>query len=126
MQPSLLCSLQNHPRIKRIWHPFSETNPTHEMAFHLLDDYTPLLYLELDATSEQTKEVIDSFELATQGVHLGTCHTMVTLCEETTHGVLTPEERTLAGIVPNGIRISVGMEDPGAIVLDVINALNSI
>lgn len=123
---ALLSALQGHSRIKRIWHPFSETNPTCDMALSLLDDYTPLIYLELDATAEQTKRIIDAHVLALQAVHLGTSETLVTLCEETTHGVLTPEERVLAGIVPNGIRISVGRENPYEIVDDVLQALKSI
>lgn len=123
---ALLSALQGHSRIKRIWHPFSETNPTCETAFRLLDDYTPLIYLELDASANQTKQIIDRHVLALQAVHLGASETLVTLCEETTHGVLTPEERVLAGIVPNGIRISVGRETPGDIISDIMQALNSI
>jgi methionine-gamma-lyase len=121
---ALLQALQNHPKIKRIWHPFSDTNPTRDNAFQFLDDYTSLLYLELDATAEQTKRIIDAFILAIQAVHLGTSETLVTLCDETTHGVLNMEQRRLAGIIPNGIRISVGREDPSDIIEDVTWALN--
>lgn len=123
---ALLSALQGHSRIKRIWHPFSETNPTYETAFRLLDDYTPLIYLELDASANHTKRIIDAHVLALQAVHLGASETLVTLCEETTHGVLTPEERVLAGIVPNGIRISVGRETPDDIISDITRALDSI
>lgn len=120
---ALLAALENHPRIRRIWHPFSETNPTWDLACKLLDDYTPLIYLELDATASQTKQVINAFRFAFQAVHLGASETLVTLCEETTHGALSPEERIRAGIVPNGIRISVGRENPDDIIADVMGAL---
>jgi methionine-gamma-lyase len=123
---ALLCALQSHSRIKRIWHPFSDTNPTYELAFQLLDDYTSLLYLELDTTPGETERIADAHRLCVPGVHLGTSETMITICEFTTHGVLTPEERTLAGIVPNGIRISVGRENPSDIIDDVLCALGSI
>ncbi len=122
----VLDGLRGHSRIKRIWHPFSDTNPTRNIALELLDDYTSLIYLELDATPAQTKRIIDYHTLALQAVHLGASETLVTLCQETTHGVLTPEERVLAGIIPNGIRISVGRENPHEILNDILLALKSV
>jgi len=122
----LLAYFKNHERIRTVWHPFCSDHPSHAVAMSLLHDAPPLLYFEVDGSEEQTRHVLDSLQFCKQAVHLGDSNTLVTHCYSTTHGKLSPEEKRQSGIVPNGIRVSVGREAIGEILDDFEQALKKI
>jgi O-succinylhomoserine sulfhydrylase len=57
---------------------------------------------------------------------LGDSRTIATHPASTTHAKLTEEQRLQLGILPNTIRISVGLEHPDDIIKDIANALDKL
>ena len=62
-------------------------------------------------------------EVAALVVHIGDARTSVLHPASSTHAQLNPEQQRSAGISPDMIRVSVGIEDPEDIVADFDQAL---
>lgn len=62
-------------------------------------------------------------KLCTLAENLGAAETLLTLPATMTHGQLPPAERARLGISDGLVRLSVGLEDPGDILLDLERAL---
>lgn len=118
--------LQRHPRIRRVWHPLCSDHPSYAIASHMLEGYPPLVYVEIDGGEKETRRFIDNLRFCYNCVHLGDGNTFATHCWSTTHGVLQPHEKVSSGIVPNGVRFSVGLEDIAPIIFDIMQALEKI
>ncbi len=67
---------------------------------------------------EAGKRFCESVELASFLANVGDAKTLVIHPASTTHGQLTPEERAEAGVTPDLVRLSVGIEDPADILAD--------
>ncbi|OGZ43931.1 MAG: hypothetical protein A3J55_00670 [Candidatus Ryanbacteria bacterium RIFCSPHIGHO2_02_FULL_45_17b] len=123
---SLTLTLQHHPRVRKVWHPLCSDHSSYAVASQLLDGYPPLVYMEIDGGEEETRRFMDALRFCRNCVHLGDLNTFATHCWSTTHGVLEPNEKASSGIVPNGVRFSVGGEDIACIVFDIMQALDKI
>jgi O-acetylhomoserine/O-acetylserine sulfhydrylase len=55
--------------------------------------------------------VVDSLTLASPLANVGDCKTLVIHPASTTHQQLTEKEQIAAGVLPELIRVSVGIED---------------
>lgn len=122
----LLTALQRHPRVRKIWHPLLSDHPSYAVAIRLLSGYPPLFYMEIDGGEKETRKFMDALRFCRNCVHLGDSNTFVTGCWFTTHGVLSEQEKKASGIVPNGVRFSVGREDGAWAIVDIVEALEKI
>lgn len=72
-------------------------------------------------------ETIDRFvrhlQLATLVVHVGDARTSVLHPASTTHAQLSEEQLRAAGVLPEMVRVSVGIEDADDIINDIAQAL---
>ena len=123
---SLVSALQQHPRVRKVWHPLCTDHPTYNVAAQLLEGYPSLVYVEIDGGEKETRRFMDALRFCRNCVHLGDANTFATHCWSSTHGVLQPREKKSSGIVPNGVRFSVGMEDIRSVIIDVAEALEKI
>lgn len=123
---SLTLALQHHPCVRKVWHPFCSDHPSYAVASRVLDGYPPLLYVEIEGGGEETRRFMDALRFCYNCVHLGDSNTFATHCWSTTHSVLQPSEKENSGIVPNGVRFSVGREDVAPIIIDIVEALEKI
>ena len=66
---------------------------------------------------------MDSLKLAAQVIHVADARTCVLHPASTTHRQLSDEEKAKTGILPELIRVSVGIENPADIIADFEQAL---
>jgi O-acetylhomoserine (thiol)-lyase len=71
------------------------------------------------------RKFIESCKLASHLANIGDAKTLVIHPASTTHSQLTAEEQASAGVTPEYVRISVGIEDVGDIVADLDQALRA-
>ncbi len=71
------------------------------------------------------KRFIESVELASHLANIGDAKTLVIHPASTTHSQLSPEEQASAGVSPEYIRVSVGIEDAEDIIADLDQALRA-
>lgn len=73
----------------------------------------------------RARAVVDQLQLFLRAGSLGDAHSLVALPAMTSHRPLPPEARRQAGIGEDYVRLSVGLEDPEDLILDLDRALAS-
>lgn len=108
--------LQTHPKVSKVYYPGLTSHPQHELAMKQQSGMGgAVLSFDVKASSPQDARqkafaVIDKTELMSVTANLGDVKTIITHPPSTSHGRLTEEQRHLAGIEQNLIRIAVGLE----------------
>jgi O-acetylhomoserine (thiol)-lyase len=74
---------------------------------------------------EAAKATVDNVELASLLANVGDAKTLVIHPASTTHQQLTEAEQAAAGVTPDMVRLSVGLEDVDDIVADLDQAIAS-
>ena len=105
--------LQEQSCVGKVHFPGLPGHPQHELATRQQQDYGGVLSFEIKGGKEQAWTVIDATQLISITANLGDAKSTITHPATTTHGRLTPEARTSAGISDGLIRIAVGLEDVG-------------
>ncbi len=115
--------LEQLPEVKRVFYPGLESHPQHALAKTQQSDFGGLLSFELNGGKEEGWRLIDATELLSITANLGDTKTTITHPATTTHGRLTPEQRSEAGISDGLIRIAVGLEDIDDIKADLLRGM---
>jgi O-acetylhomoserine (thiol)-lyase len=103
--------LEAHPRVAWVSYPGLAAHPSHELAKrYLRNGYGAVLSFGVAGGYDAAKQFIDSVELASHLANVGDAKTLVIHPASTTHQQLAPEEQETAGVVPDLVRVSVGIE----------------
>ena len=105
-------------------YPGLESHETHENASRYLDGgYGGMVAFGLEDGFEAGKRFCESVELASFLANVGDAKTLVIHPASTTHAQLSPEEQRAAGVSPDLVRVSVGIEDPADLLADFERAI---
>ncbi len=128
--------LADHDDVAWVTYPGHAAHPTHDHADRYLDDFGGMLAFGLDGGERSGDETADSHsgfeagkrfcervELASFLANVGDAKTLVVHPASTTHGQLTTDERADAGVSPDLIRVSVGLEAPADLLSDFDRAI---
>ncbi len=116
--------LESHPKVAWVSYPGLESHRDHELAKQYLPlGASGLLTFGVKGGREEAGEFIRNIDLVSLVVHLGDVRTLVLHPATTTHRQLTDEELNAAGIGPEMIRVSVGIENIEDIIEDFRRAL---
>jgi O-succinylhomoserine sulfhydrylase len=115
--------LEQLPEVKRVFYPGLESHPQHALAKMQQSGFGGLLSFELNGGKEEGWSLIDATKLLSITANLGDTKTTITHPATTTHGRLTPEQRSEAGISDGLIRIAVGLEDIEDIKADLLRGM---
>ncbi|HEY8972371.1 MAG TPA: O-acetylhomoserine aminocarboxypropyltransferase/cysteine synthase [Puia sp.] len=108
--------LEQHPQVDFVEYPGLKSSPYHNLAKkYLANGFGGILNFGIKGTDSRTgKEnasaFIDSVKLASHLANVGDAKTLVIHPASTTHEQLSENEQISAGVQPNQIRISVGIE----------------
>ncbi len=103
--------LENHPLVKSVSYPGLESSIYHANAKkYLKNGFGAVLSFELNGTKEQVTGVVDNLKLVSHVANMGDAKTLIIQPSATTHQQLSHEEQTTAGVTPNQLRVSVGIE----------------
>lgn len=115
--------LEQQPEVKRVYYPGLESHPQHELAKKQQTGFGGLLSFELNGGKEEGWRLIDATKLLSITANLGDTKSTVTHPATTTHGRLSPEERSEAGISDGLVRIAVGLENIEDIKADILRGM---
>ncbi len=116
--------LEGHESVAWISYPGLPSHPHHARAKrYLRHGFGPVLTFGIAGGLEAGRAFIDGVELASHLANVGDAKTLVIHPASTTHQQLTPEERASAGVRPEQIRVSVGIEHVDDIKADFAEAL---
>ena len=116
--------LSNHPKVEQVFYPLLANSS--ELA--LANKYLPkgasgVLSFKLKGTKDDCSQFVDKLDLINVKVHVADIKTIVLHPASSSHRQLTDEQLAQAGISPNLIRLSVGLEDVNDIIADLKGAL---
>jgi O-acetylhomoserine (thiol)-lyase len=117
--------LENHPRVKWVTYPALKSHPD----FLAAQKYLPkgpgaILGFGVAGGLEAGRKFIDKLKLFSHLANVGDAKSLAIHPASTTHSQLTPEQQLDAGVTPDFIRLSIGIEDIEDILWDLDQALN--
>ena len=103
--------LEEHPQVDFVIYPGLKSSPYNELAKQYLSNgFGGVLNFGVKGPKENASKFIDSLELASHLANVGDAKTLAIHPASTTHEQLSAEEQAAAGVAPNQVRISVGIE----------------
>ena len=115
--------LESRPEVAWVHYPGLESDPHHALAQkYLPDGCSGVMAFGLKGGRAYENRVLDALKLITIETHVADCHTCVLHPASHTHRQLSDEQLRAAGIAPDLIRLSVGLEDPEDIIADLEQA----
>ncbi len=116
--------LQNHPEVAWVNYPGLASNENYALsAKYLPNGCSGMLTFGLKGGSAAGKAFINKVKLAALVVHMGDTRTCILHPASTTHRQLTEAEQITSGVLPDMIRVSVGIEDIADIIDDFEQAI---
>ena len=119
--------LKNHDKIAWVKYPGLKDDPEHEMAQKYMPNGTcGVLCFGVKGSREEANKFMDGLKLATIETHVADSHTCLLHPASHTHRQLTDEQLKEAGVAPDLIRFSCGLENADDIIADLEQALELI
>lgn len=119
--------LEANPLIEWVWYPGLKSHPYHENAKKYLREgcFGSILAFGIKGGAEAGKAFIDKVELASLLANVGDAKTLVIHPASTTHQQLSEKEQLDSGVLPEQVRVSVGIEHIDDIIEDFDIALKA-
>ena len=114
--------LEAQKSVEKVYYPGLKSHSQHELAKVQQSGFGGVVSFEVKGDKSKAWELIDSVNIFSITANLGDTKSTITHPATTTHHRLTDKQRLEAGIHPNLIRLSVGLED----VPDLIAALDQV
>ena len=102
--------LEAHPAVARVYYPGLPSHPQYALAQQQQSSGGAIVAFAVKGARSEAWKVVDSCRLLSITANLGDTKTTLTHPASTTHGRITPEQRTIAGITEGLLRIAVGLE----------------
>ncbi|MHB1980770.1 MAG: O-acetylhomoserine aminocarboxypropyltransferase/cysteine synthase family protein [Sulfobacillus sp.] len=119
--------LSRHPAVSWVNYPTLASHPDHALAARYFPDGTgAILTFGVKGGFEPAKAFIERLQLFSLLANVGDAKSLVIHPASTTHSQLTAAEQTEAGVSPDMVRLSVGIEDLEDILADLDQALAAV
>ncbi|ATW28023.1 homocysteine synthase [Candidatus Formimonas warabiya] len=117
--------LQSHPKVSWVSYPSLEGNKYYALAQKYLPKGAGSIFtFGIKGGVEAGKKFIDSLEIFSLLANVGDAKSLVIHPASTTHSQLSEEELRDAGVTPDMVRLSIGIEDADDLIYDLDQALN--
>lgn len=116
-------ALQGHTKLGRVIYPGLDSHPQHALCMDQMGSGGTLVTFDIAAGKEAAFRFLNALQIAKISNNLGDAKTIVTHPATTTHQRLPQEQKDSLGITPGLIRLSVGLEDAGDLIADLMHGL---
>ncbi|MFI3268804.1 MAG: O-acetylhomoserine aminocarboxypropyltransferase/cysteine synthase family protein [Rikenellaceae bacterium] len=119
--------LEQHPKVESVSYPGLESNKYHQLANkYLRNGYGAVLSFRVKGGVKEVTRVVDSLQMIYHLANVGDNKTLIIHPASTTHSQLSEAELESAGVYPNLLRISLGIEHIEDIKQDLDQALQNL
>ncbi|CAH8451298.1 unnamed protein product [Schistosoma turkestanicum] len=118
--------LEKHPLVEKVLHPGLESFPQRDVVAKQMRGFSGMISVYLRCTADQTKMFIKNLKLFTLAESLGGYESLIEIPSIMTHASVPVEIRETNHITENMLRLSVGLEDPRDLSLDLYEALDKL
>lgn len=115
--------LETHPLVERVYYPGLASHPQHELARRQMTGFGAVIAFSLKGGFQAGSRFVSALQLATHAVSLGGVETLAVHTAAMWAGTMTEAQMISAGIEPNFIRMSVGVEHIDDLKADLAQAL---
>ncbi len=116
--------LQAHPKVKWVHYPDLESDNEHARQQKYLPEGTSgVMAFALEGGRDFANKFMDSLKLVTIETHVADCYTCILHPASHTHRQMSDEQLKEAGVDPDLIRLSIGLEDPSDLIADLDEAI---
>jgi len=103
--------LEQHPNVESVNYPGLKTSTYHALAKkYLKNGFGAVLSFTVKGTKQNTTALVDNLKLVSHLANVGDAKTLIIQPSATTHQQLSDEEQLTTGVLPNLLRVSVGLE----------------
>ncbi|MEO9482397.1 MAG: O-acetylhomoserine aminocarboxypropyltransferase/cysteine synthase [Ekhidna sp.] len=103
--------LNEHPLVEKVNYPGLPSSPYHALAKkYLTNGFGGVFSFQLKGEKEETTQLVDNLKLVSHLANVGDAKTLIIQPSATTHQQLSDSEQQDAGVLPNLLRVSVGIE----------------
>ncbi len=118
--------LEKHPKVGWVKYPSLKSHPDYARAKKYLPKGAgAILGFGIKGGVEKGKKFIENLQLFSHLANVGDAKSLAIHPATTTHSQLTPEDQIAAGVSPDFIRLSIGLEEIDDILWDLNQALNA-
>ncbi len=119
--------LEQHPNVESVNYPGLPSSTYHKLAKkYLRNGFGAVLSFTVKGTKENTTKLVDNLKLVSHLANVGDAKTLIIQPSATTHQQLSDEEQISSGVLPNLLRISVGIEHIDDIKADLAQAFEKV
>ena len=117
--------LEHHKNIERVYYPGLNSHPQHDLAKRQMKGFGAMLSFELEE-GINAMDFQNALKLIKPSMSLAGLESTTVSPAQTTHALLSPQERLDRGIKDGLIRFSVGIEEPKDLIKDIEQAIKSL
>ena len=103
--------LETHSKVRRVYYPGLPSHEHHALAKRQQTGFGAMISIELHGAYPEVKRFCERLKLFLLAESLGGVESLVCYPPKMSHAVLSEEERLGQGILPNLVRLSVGIEN---------------
>jgi O-acetylhomoserine (thiol)-lyase len=118
--------LEKHEKVTWVKYPRLKNDPNYDLCVKYMKAGSGVLTFGVQGGSAAAERVMDALVLAERVVHVADVRTGVLHPASMTHRQLNEEEQVRAGVLPELIRVSVGIENIDDIIADFTQALEQL
>ncbi len=116
--------LERHPKVSWVTYPGLASHPDHRLSKRYLPEGPgAVLGFGVKGGVEAGREFINNLQLVRHMANIGDARSLAIHPASTTHSQLSPEQQKAAGVSPDFVRLSIGIEDVEDILQDLGQAL---
>ena len=117
--------LEGHPAVESVNYVGLKSNPYHDLACkYLRNGFGGVLTFRVKGGFDAAASLVSRLELILHVGSVGDSKSLIVHPASTTHSQLSPEEQVAAGVYPNMLRLSVGIENVDDLIADLAAALH--
>ncbi len=118
--------LDRHARVSTVYYPGLAHHPGHELACRQQKGFGAIVSLETDFCATELADFLAALKLFTLAESLGGVESLIAHPASMTHAAMTADEQRIAGIGPNLLRLSIGVENPDDLLADLDQAFAAV
>ena len=120
---AIATALQGHAKVTRMIYPGLSSHPQHKLAMRQIGSGGTMVAFDVAGGKEAAFRFMNALQIAKISNNLGDAKTIATHPATTTHQRLPDDQKARLGITPGLIRLSVGLEDAGDLIEDLLRGL---
>lgn len=119
-------ALDGHPAVERLYYPGLPSHPGHDLAARQMDAFGAIVSFEVAGGESCVASFLDGLENFSLAESLGGVESLVCHPASMTHAAMPAHVQDAAGLSLGLVRLSVGIEDAGDLVEDLMAGLDRI